>query len=68
MGTSLFKDTLRHIYYTDQLYRRYEVNCVKMHHLEEFSKKILDPDPEADDVQNFIHSSLSIATSVVKFK
>ena len=29
--------------------------------------KFLDPDPEADDFQNLINSSLSIDTSVVTF-
>jgi len=30
-------------------------------------QKILDPDPEVDDVENLINSSLSTATSVLKF-
>ena len=31
------------------------------------SKKFLDPDPEADDFQNLISSSLFTDTSVIKF-
>ena len=35
--------------------------------VEESFKKYQDPDPEADDFQNLIGSSLSTDTSVVKF-
>jgi len=35
--------------------------------VEESFKKFLDPDPEADDIENLITSSLSTDTSVAKF-
>jgi len=36
--------------------------------VEESFKKFLDPDPEADDFQNLVSSSLCTYTSVVNFR
>ena len=46
---------------SDHFFQRYESNCGKMSYfvmLKNPFKKFLDPDPEADDFQNLISSSL----------
>jgi len=52
--------------------RRYKPNCGKMPYLamlKNLSKIFLDPgaDPEADNFENLISSSLTTDTSVIKF-
>ena len=71
MGISLPADTsvIKFSRRSDQFFRRCELNCGKTFAmLKNPSKEFLDPDPEADDFQNLISSSLCTDTAVTFMK